>query len=223
MKTTLLDVVNIGMTFGDWSVIDDTPKYDKSGNKCLLVQCCCGTQSVVQLSSLRSGDSPHCIHCRCRRNRAKKPDTHGHTRNAGKTLEYNVWDGIVQRCTNPNSDSFKDYGGRGITMCDEWRNSFLIFFTEMGPKPTPRHSIDRIDNEKGYFAGNCRWATRDEQNCHTRRSVTLTYNGKSQCLAHWAKELGMTSSAFGWRLKKGWTMEDYFKEGISSKVNAETT
>lgn len=93
---------------------------------------------------------------------------HGHGgryRGLTRTPEYNAWDGLIQRCTNPNQRGWMDYGGRGITVCDRWRESFPAFLADMGEKPEPKaqYSIDRIDNDRGYEPDNCKWATRSEQ------------------------------------------------------------
>lgn len=94
---------------------------------------------------------------------------HGHTSNRRATPTYCSWSSMVQRCTNPNCKSWPEYGGRGITVCDRWRNSFDAFLADMGQKPRGT-SIDRIDNDRGYEPGNCRWATRAVQNKNQRRN-----------------------------------------------------
>ena len=88
-----------------------------------------------------------------------------------KNPEYYVWRGMKSRCYNKNNPSYKNYGGRGIQVCDEWRNSFLTFFADVGPRPTPRHSIDRIDNGNGYEPSNVRWATWCEQALNRRPAI----------------------------------------------------
>ncbi|MCM1142418.1 MAG: hypothetical protein NC453_27935, partial [Muribaculum sp.] len=90
--------------------------------------------------------------------------------------------------TNPNNAQFKDYGGRGIKICDRWRNSFENFLADMGKKPTPQHSIDRIDYNGDYCPENCRWATRAEQNNNKRNCIMVTYNGKTQTFKQWCNE-----------------------------------
>jgi hypothetical protein len=96
---------------------------------------------------------------------------HGDSRAAGSTSEYASWERIIQRSTNPRMHNWKYYGGRGITVCDRWRNSFENFLADMGRKPSPRLSIDRINNDGNYEPGNCRWATQKEQIANRRRTI----------------------------------------------------
>lgn len=121
---------------------------------------------------------------------------------------YQVWHGIKQRCTNPNSECFKDYGARGITMCSRWMNSFAAFYADMGDRPTPAHTIERIQNSKGYEPGNCKWATRAEQNENTRQTKLITFNGITLSRGKWARRIGVHGRTLRSRLDRlGWSIE----------------
>ena len=112
-----------------------------------------------------------------------------------------VYRGMLDRCANQNHTSYKNYGGRGITVCRRWRKSFAAFMADMGLRPTPKHSLDRIDNDKGYFKDNCRWATKQEQANNQRN--TLYLDGKS--LSHWAEKTGLKKRTLDSRLRAGWS------------------
>lgn len=123
--------------------------------------------------------------------------------NASKT--YAAWVSMRNRCLRPNDHAYPQYGGRGITICPEW-NDFPRFFSDMGEAPK-RKSLDRIDNNAGYFKENCRWATSTEQMQNRRCNKNITYNGETHCKAEWARRAGITRTRFGIRLKEGWSME----------------
>lgn len=130
---------------------------------------------------------------------------------AGKTPEYKAWKAIRQRCGNPNNHAYSDYGGRGITVCERWKDSFENFFEDMGKRPSGM-SLERIDNNKGYYKENCRWATRKEQ-CNNRRSSRfLTYNGKTQTMSRWAEEMAIKVQTIHRRLALGWTVNEALKK-----------
>lgn len=111
---------------------------------------------------------------------------------------------MLDRCRRPNNHAFASYGARGIKVCQRW-HSFENFAADMGERPSTRHSLDRIDNNGSYEPGNVRWATPAEQVRNTRRSVLLTMDGKTLCVADWATELGISRYTLYDRLRRGWT------------------
>lgn len=125
--------------------------------------------------------------------------------------EYTAWSELKKRCLNKKCKNYSGYGGRGITVCDRWKNSFESFYKDMGPKPSPKHSIDRIDNNKGYFPENCRWATLAEQAKNTRRNIYIFYKNERKTLDEWAKIVGikcetLRSRLFDKRWSSKWTV-----------------
>lgn len=123
--------------------------------------------------------------------------------------EHYIWCSLKQRCLNPRDDSFARYGGRGITVCQEWVDSFETFLQDVGPRPTKDHSIDRIDNNGPYSPENCRWATRTEQANNKRPPSGREYEheGLSLTLKQWSLFVGVDSNTIRGRLRKGQTIE----------------
>jgi len=140
-----------------------------------LCQCDCGQETTVDGIKLRNGNTRS---CGCFRNETtvSRTLTHGHSKRKGWTQEYRSWTKIFQRCYNPKCKNFHDYGGRGITVCERWLQ-FENFIADMGNKPTPKHSLDRINNDGNYEPGNCRWATHTEQ-MRNRRPFKKRLRGK---------------------------------------------
>jgi hypothetical protein len=163
-------------------------------------ECVCGTLLTAYASRLLSGERKS---CGCSALPKGCVRTHG----MSKTPEYVIWVGMSERCRNPNGEGFQRYGGRGITVCERWR-SFEAFYLDMGNRPSQLHSIERINNDGNYEPGNCRWATRAEQNRNTRRTVRLTHDGRTLPLVDWARSLGLEPSSLSGRLKNGWTLPE---------------
>lgn len=145
--------------------------FDKFNKSVWRFVCDCGVEIKTNSASVISGKTKSCG-CLKKQNariNGKKslgpPQKHG----GSKKPEYKIWKTIKQRCTNKNCTDYSAYGGRGIDMCASWQESFLSFLNDMGPRPSIKHSIDRIDNDKGYSKENCRWATATEQRLNQRR------------------------------------------------------
>lgn len=143
------------------------------GHRLCYARCDCGRTVTVRAAALKAGGRKS---CGCllapggasRLAAAKKKTIHGESRAGKKTPEWNTWWGVIKRCEDPSHSSYDRYGGAGIKICPRWRASYLAFLEDMGRKPTPRHTIDRIDNEKGYEPSNCRWASYKEQRANQR-------------------------------------------------------
>lgn len=133
---------------------------------------------------------------------------HGHCRGK-KPPEYSAWMNMKMRCFNPKSDRFENYGGRGITVCQEWlgRGGFSRFLSDMGTRPSNKHSIDRKDVNGNYCKDNCRWATAEEQMSNTTRTISITFNGETKTLSQWSRHTGLSVPTLIGRLERGWPLE----------------
>lgn len=147
------------------------------------------------------------------RRRAQGEDVrHGHTSGGKTTPTYFCWHDMIKRCLSKTHRDYQNYGARGISVCKRWE-SFENFLADMGEKPIGM-TIERIDNNNGYFHDNCRWATLAEQNRNTRSNVFLTFNGRTLCQAEWERELGMNLNTLGCRIRAGWSIERAFTEPV---------
>jgi hypothetical protein len=135
-------------------------------------------------------------------------------------VAFTIWTTMLDRCQNPNAADYARYGGRGIDVCARWQGDFGAFYLDMGDRPSAKHSIDRIDNDKGYWCGhpacpecgsfwrepNCRWATSKEQSRNRRTNRLITHNGWTQCLAAWAEEVSTAPGTILMRIRRGWSV-----------------
>jgi hypothetical protein len=166
--------------------------------------CDCGETVVVRRGNLTSGNTTS---CGCAKRAASKARglRHGHYIDGKQSPEYRSWASMIARCTNPNAESYERYGGRGITICESWRESFAAFLADVGPRPSLQHSLEREDNAIGYQPGNCRWATVAEQSRNKRSTVRITLRGETRVACDWARSLGLSRTLIYERLKRGIT------------------
>jgi hypothetical protein len=194
-------VVKPGETYGSLTVIRFVGSV--ACKRRYLCACACGTEKTLCGSTLKSGAQ---ISCGCSRLK--------YGRRVQREAEYRIWRAVRQRCENPKHSEYPNYGGRGISFAPEWRDSYATFLRDMGRRPSHRHSIERIDNAKGYGPGNCRWATQAEQNRNMRTNRRLTFRNETLCLKDWAIKLGAHSCTLSNRLAAGWSVERVLGEPI---------
>jgi len=159
------------------------------------VVCSCGSKFIVIGRALTSGNTKS---CGCLRKEITSERFAKHL--LCKTATYTSWANLIQRCTNINSSHYKDYGGRGITICEKWL-TFTGFYEDMGDRPEGM-SLDRKDNDGNYNKENCKWSTQKEQCNNKRSNHMMVYRGKTQTLGQWADELGMEYSTLNSRVNR---------------------
>lgn len=194
-----------GQEFGHLIVLQLASR-DRHRNALWDCICNCGQRTVVSQTCFRR--EPPQRSCGCLRVEiGSRSKTHG----LSKSAEHGVWSGMKKRVLNPQHEHFAYYGGRGITVCDRWRDSFANFYADMGPRPSPKHSIERRDNDAPYAPENCYWATREEQMNNKRSNHRITYQGETLTLAKWARGKGIRYKTL-WRriVKLKWPLERAF-------------
>jgi hypothetical protein len=178
-----------GQKFGRLLVKSEAQQI--AGRKAYLCLCDCGAEKVLRSSYLQSGNVRSCGCLRSEANaaageRRKVPGAKRHQ------ALYHRWATMKQRCENPGNPFFKNYGGRGITVCEAWRTSFDAFLADMGEPPTDAHTLERIDNDGSYSPENCRWALRSEQLRNQRRTILITIDGETMAAKDWAARTGVS-------------------------------
>lgn len=159
-------VVHPGEQYGRLQIISECGRTPR-GQRTFLCRCSCDRTVVVASSNLRTGNTTS---CGCAKIDATivRFTKHGHKRKGQKSIEYAAWCSMLARCYNKHTKRWGEWGGRGIVVCDEWRASFQSFYEYVGPKTSPKHSLDRINNSGNYEPGNVRWATHSEQQKNRR-------------------------------------------------------
>jgi hypothetical protein len=196
MRTLILP---LGERFGRLLVLREADR--KNSSRAFACQCDCGAVVIIPLHNLRDKRGPTrscgCLH---RDGLTARNSRHGFC----NTPEYQVWLNAASRCTDPNNKSYRHYGGRGITFCSEWKSDFTAFLREVGPRPSPDHTLDRIDNSRGYEPGNIQWATWSTQQRNKRSNIWINYAGDNRLLVEVCAETGFDCKLARARKKAGW-------------------
>ena len=192
----------IGEKFGRLSVFKLDCIDKKYYHKHYLCKCECGNIRSVNIYKLNSGHTKSCGCITKDRLRNSPKSKHG----MYNTTLYRVWIRMRSRCYNENDKAYQWYGGRGLKVSSEW-DDFRTFYKDMGDEPTKLHTLERIDNNIGYSKENCKWATMSEQGNNRRSNVNITYNGRTQTISTWAKDIGVSHSTMSKRIKR-WALKD---------------
>lgn len=199
-----LKPIETGDSFNRWTVIAFHAVVNKDYH--WLCVCDCGGIGIVSSGNLRSGRSSS---CGCRRVEVSSSQTGSNLRHgeSGKNAspEYRTWVGMLSRCFVPSAGNYRNYGAKGITVCERWL-VYENFLADMGRKPTAQHSLDRYPDQSGnYEPGNCRWATVGEQARNRTDNALITIDGETRCATDWCASSGLAQSTFHNRVKRGWT------------------
>ncbi len=180
--------------------------------KLWMWKCDCGKEVVKRAEQVKFGTvrSCGCLHID---NTIARSTVHG----MAHSPEYQVWAGMIRRCSNPSAQHYERYGGRGIKVCERWRDSFENFLEDMGPRPGDNYSLDRKDNDGHYIKDNCRWATREQQYRNRSSNVKLMYHGEVKTLKDAADAIGIRGTWLRALLLRGYTIEE-IEEGLKTKA-----
>ena len=197
----------IGTRFGRYTVIGGPTKHGRWGMQHVACRCDCGSDRMVRVQALHVEPLPNCGCLRLERHR-KRHTTHGES----KTRLFNIWTGIVERCYSPSfGPGYAAYGGRGIQMCNAWRDSFVVFRDwALAHGYESSLVIDRIDNDGNYEPSNCRWVTIRQNSQNTRRSRHITAFGQTKTVSEWTDDARcrVRYATLLTRLDNGWAPED---------------
>lgn len=204
-----------GQRFGRLTVI--RRGENKCGHPAWICQCDCGNVTHILGDSLRNGNTKSCG-CFRKEVTSELHTTHHMSVRGRRHRLYTIWSQMKNRCYNSNTDTYKHYGGRGISMCDEWKNDYMSFYTwAITNGYRDDLTIDRIDNDGNYCPENCRWADAVTQQNNTRHNRKLTLNGKTQTIAEWIRELHIKYGVLEHRVHRGWSDERILTTPIKTR------
>lgn len=198
----------------EFKILELLPKV-KNKNVRVKAQCSCGNIIERDISSLLLRKKK-CENC------SKEKSIKGFLNSKfNSNTEMIIYYGMKGRCYNKNNKKYKDYGGRGIKVCDRWLESFWNFYEDMGKRPSPKHTLDRINVNGDYCPENCKWSTHEEQANNRRNSLLITYEGKTQSISQWARELNLREGLireryhYGYAPEKMFSKEKFYKKSIN--------
>lgn len=197
-----------GQVFGELTVLRHVG-ITKDRRALWESRCSCGKIKVCPSKLLIDGHTKSCG-CKTSEWLANGKRTHGYASRTGAAPEYTAYMAMKTRCLNPNSTRFDYWGGRGVKICQRWLDSFENFLEDMGPKPSPFHTLDRLDSSKDYEPGNCQWLEKDNharkslKDQHERQRRYIVYNGERRTTKDWAERQGLTISTLDQRVRAGW-------------------
>jgi hypothetical protein len=208
-----------GKVFGKLTVICRTNRKNSQGTRIYwLCRCECGKETEVHRGKLSQG---HTTSCGCVQSEWRKRGfrklwiKHGMS-GKSRSREFNCWTGMRSRCSDKKNAKYPNYGGRGIKVCERWANSFSNFYEDVGPSPSARHSIDRIDVNGDYCPENCRWATPAQQADNKTNTIRLTCDGVTRTATEWARIFGVSRMTIIARIKKyGWDTDKAIKTPVT--------
>ena len=183
----------VGHVFERLTVLEELGKLETKHVHWRCV-CVCGQEAITTTLLLRTGKkkSCGCLRKETAAQHCLNMEKHGHYKKDRPTSEWSAWASMRARCYSTSCRNYKRYGAKGITVCNRWLESFENFLADMGPKPTAKHSLDRIDNSGNYSPENCRWATSKQQNNNSSFNSNITAAGETKTKAQWCEELGIS-------------------------------
>jgi len=201
MGSKFVDIT--GMTFNYLTVVGIGPKKHGRRDTQWICECRCGTTTVAESHELKSGHKKSCG-CYNLKKIKERNTKHGYAQRENCHPDYSVWRGMINRCHGYSKMS-KAYKDRGIKVCDRWRESFGDFIQDLGCRPSPEHTLDRIDVNGNYTPENCRWATNQEQAYNKTNTRIIEFNGKSMNILEWSKETSIPTEVISSRVDKRWS------------------
>lgn len=195
--------------------IDEIKTTPQRIRKKAVFVCVCGREFISRLDHVVSKNTTSCgcIQKEMATKSCLARTTHGESRRGKISPEFYIWCGIKSRCLDANSQFYDYYGGRGIFMDANWVDSFENFLNDVGRRPSPKHTLDRIENNDGYYKNNCRWATKKQQANNRRSNINITFNGQTMTLMQWAEKIGVNYGTLRCNIvERDWSFEKAYNK-----------